>query len=69
MKLKNDEMEQDIAFVQAEFSNVDTEDDSGNAWKWKKGEKLHRWTTGKYYVIVRIQKYPGCGIVLKEVKE
>jgi len=63
-----DEFEIGADFAQAEFSNVDTEDDSGNPLKWKKGEKLHRWTNGKYYVVVRVKR-DSCNVVIKKVEE
>jgi len=56
-----------IDFVQAEMSNLVS--DESNPWKWKKGQKLHQWTRNKYYVIVKVPKYPATGITLKEIDE
>ncbi len=53
-------------FVQAEMSNITNE--NSNPWEWKKGEELHQWTRNKNYKIIKVEKYPDCGIILEEVK-
>jgi len=45
------------------------ESDESNPWKWKKGQKMHQWTRNKYYVIVKVPKYPEIGMTLKEINE
>jgi hypothetical protein len=56
-----------LDFIQAEMTNMNT--DESNPWKWKKGQKLFQWTRNKYYVIVKVPKYPEIGFTLKEVGE
>ena len=53
-------------FIKAEMVNLDS--DETNQWKWKKGQSLHQWTKDKYYIIIKMEKYPSTTIHVKSAK-
>ena len=57
----------DNMFLQAEFTNMDSE--TNNPWQWKKGQIMNRWTNDTYFKITKVKRYPSSSVWMVRIPE